>query len=162
MSNNFNPHLNSFSRQYLYYLPVDLYKRTILILLFIGVIGRVWSRHWREEVRSSFGCFSRNTLYEELLRFCPVFFSVFSINGIVIGIKIKTNSITERCMSYVSFWLVRNEVSTRPFHHAQNRYIEVQINGNSFLYHQIRKMIGASIAVACGSWTMRYFYSCIW
>ena len=29
VSNNFNPHLNSFSRQYLYFLPVDLYKRTL-------------------------------------------------------------------------------------------------------------------------------------
>lgn len=57
------------------------------------------------------------------------------------------------------FVFISNSVNIKPYTQLGSHYLEITLNGNSFLYHQIRKMIGASIAVACGSWTESYFQS---
>lgn len=36
----------------------------------------------------------------------------------------------------------------------------ITLNGNSFLYHQIRKMVGAAVATACHSWSFDYLKRC--
>lgn len=47
-------------------------------------------------------------------------------------------------------------IHTTPITINGNSLLRIQLKGNSFLYHQIRKMIGASVAVSCGSWTPAY------
>ena len=52
-------------------------------------------------------------------------------------------------------------MTTRTITQEGEEFWEVSVNGNSFLYHQIRKMLGAAIATACGSWSFEYLKKCM-
>ena len=39
VSNGFNPHLNSFSRKYLYYLPIDLYHCIFFLVIILFILA---------------------------------------------------------------------------------------------------------------------------
>ena len=52
-------------------------------------------------------------------------------------------------------------MTTRAITQEGEEFWEVSVNGNSFLYHQIRKMLGGAIATACGSWSFEYLKKCM-
>lgn len=49
--------------------------------------------------------------------------------------------------------------TVQPFDHGENvQYLDIIVNAQSFLYRQIRRMMGTLIAIACGHITKRDLY----
>ena len=159
VSKSFNPHLNTHTRTYSYYLPIDQYQSSHFCPKPKHRTGR---SHRHSKVPESTLCIFRHAFHEELFRLHSVrSLLVFCNHPVAIEIRISVSSTCEPCSSYDRSYHFSNHISATPLTIGNEHYLHVLLNGNSFLYHQIRKMIGGAVAASCGSWSFPYLNACM-
>lgn len=158
MSKSFNPHLHTHTRTYSYYLPVDQY----------------YSNHSASSRCIELGVHIDAAKFQKAL---SVFLGTHSMKNYSGSIQYTHSFIpflfSHRNKNLSQFYLrtmyflflsyeFSNHASSTPLTIGSEHYLHVLLNGNSFLYHQIRKMIGGAVAVSCGSWSFPYLQACIY
>ena len=159
VSKSFNPHLNTHTRTYSYYLPLDQYQSSHYAPSRIIELGvHIDTAKFQKALSVFLGTHSMKNYSGSIqysLLSCSCDYSV------VIEIRISVNSTCEPCSCYFHLCHFSNHIAATPLTIGNERYLHVLLNGNSFLYHQIRKMIGGAVAVSFGSWSFPYLNACM-
>lgn len=122
---------------------------------------RTGSSYWCSKISEGTLSIFRHTLNEELFWLDSVYSFIHSFLFSHRNKNLSQFYLRTMYFLFLSYEF-SNHASSTPLTIGSEHYLHVLLNGNSFLYHQIRKMIGGAVAVSCGSWSFPYLQACIY